>query len=294
VLCLSQSRIFLREFAPFFFGRKHGVFCVLGFYIDDSADHKRKTVFSVAGFVGEGEDWFDVERFWNARLEREGLDYFRTYDCVNLENHFRERLVDRHGLNTARVIADAVLSDLKQLVATSNLYAYCLGVLMDDYRLVASEPDGQIVLNEDPYIFAHHLLMGLVLDDVNAFPRREIIAFMYDNHSKAALLQDSWAGFQEQNPNWAHSAGTLAPLDDKTNAAIQVADLIAHSTTRFFLEFPNDPEAKAKLKGWLKGNLQRVVYVDARWLRELVAENIDRFRALGAKAAMIKVPPKKQ
>lgn len=219
------------------------------------------------------------------------MDYFRTYDCVNLENHFQERLVDRHSLNTARVIADAVLSDLKQLIATSKLYAYCLGVLMDDYRLVASEPDGKIVLNEDPYIFAHHLLMGLVLDDANKFTRREIVAFMYDEHSKAALLQDSWVGFKEQNPNWANSAGTLAPLGDKTNAPIQVADLIAHSTTRFFLEFPNDPEAaKAKLKDWLKGNLQRVVYADARWLREVVAGNVERFRALGANAGMIKIP----
>lgn len=292
MVCASQSRVFLREFAPFFFGRKHGVFCVLGFYIDDSADHKRKTVFSVAGFVGQGDDWFDVERFWNARLEREGLDYFRTYDCVNLENEFFKKLVERHkSLNTARVIADAVLSDLRKLVATSPLYAYCAGFLMDDYRLVASEPDGQIVLNEDPYIFAHHLLMGLVLDDVNTFPRREIIAFMYDEHSKAASLQDSWVGFKEQNPNWANSAGTLAPLDDKTHAPIQVADLIARSTTRFFLEFPNDPEAaKAKLKGWLKGNLQQVVYADARWLREVVAGNVERFRALGAKAGMVKIP----
>ena len=46
-----MQRVSLSEYAPFFFGRKKGVFCVLGFYIDDSADHGRKTVFSVAGFV---------------------------------------------------------------------------------------------------------------------------------------------------------------------------------------------------------------------------------------------------
>ncbi len=291
MVCASQTRVFLREFAPFFFGCEHGVFCVLGFYIDDSADQKRKTVFSVAGFVGEGDQWFEAERSWNARLEREGLDYFRTYDCLALENHFQEKLVDRHGLTTARVIADAVLRDLKALVAACPLYAYCFGVLMDDYRLVASEPDGKIVLNEDPYIFAHHLLIGLVLDDANKFSRREIVAFIYDENSKAKLLQDSWVGFKEQNPNWANSAGTLAPLDDKKHAPIQVADLIANNTTRFFLEFPNDPEAaKAKLKGWLKGNLQRVVYADARWLREVVAGNVERFKALGANAGMIKMP----
>ena len=47
---------------------------MLGFYMDDSSDAERKTVFSVAGFIGEGKDWFDVERRWSARLAREGLD----------------------------------------------------------------------------------------------------------------------------------------------------------------------------------------------------------------------------
>lgn len=261
---------------------------MLAFYMDDSADHKRKTVFSVAGFVGEGDQWFDVERLWHARLEREGLDYFRTYDCVNREGEFQKKLVDRHGLTTAGVVADALLCDLKQILANSNVYAYCLGVLMDDYRLVASEPDGQVVLNEDPYVFAHHLLIGLVLDAVNDFPRPEIVAFLYDEHSKATLLQDSWAGFKEQNPTWAKSAGTLAPLDDKRHGPIQMADLMAHSTTRFFLKFPSDPDAaKANLKDWLKGNLMRVVYADAKWLREVVAGNIERFHAIGAKAGLI-------
>src|ERR1039458_7706210 len=142
-----MQTVSVMDFAPFLFGEREGAFCVLGFYMDDSADAKRKTVFSVAGFIAEGKDWFDVERHWNARLEREGLDYFRTYDCINLEGEFQKKLVDRHGLTTARVIADAVLCDLKQIVATSNIYAYSLGVLMDDYHLVAAEPDGQIVFN---------------------------------------------------------------------------------------------------------------------------------------------------
>jgi hypothetical protein len=263
---------------------------MLGFYMDDSADSKRKTVFSVAGFIGEGKEWFEVERSWNARLEREGLNYFRTYDCVNLEGEFQKKLVDVHGLSTARVIADAVLRDLKQLVAASQLYAYCAGFLMDDYRLVAAELDGQIVLNEDPYVFAHHLLIGLVLEEVNKFPRREIVAFLYDEHSKATLLQNSWAGYKECNPNYAKSAGTLAPLDDKAHAPIQVGDLLAHSTTRFVLEFLHEPErAKAKMKEWLGTNLMRIVYADAKWLREVVDGNTERFKVLGAKAGMIEL-----
>ncbi len=207
---------------------------MLACYMDDSADASQKTVFSVGGFVGDSSDWFDVERFWERRLRLEGLDYFRTWECINLEGEFKTKLVDRHGLTTARVIADAALADSKLLLATSKIYAFCLGVLMDDYRKVAAEPDGQIVLNKDPYIFAHHLLIGVVLEELTMFPGCEIMAFVYDEHSKASLLQGSWAGFKESNPTLGRHAGTLAPLDDKLHIPVQAADLLAHTTTRTY------------------------------------------------------------
>lgn len=256
--------------------------------MDDSADHGRKTVYSVAGFVAKSSVLFDVERYWNKRLQAEGLDYFRTWECVNLEGEFQRKLVDRHGLTTARVIADAVLRDLRQLVAASDLYVYCLGVLMDDYRQVSGEPDGQIVLNPDPYIFAHQMFIGIILDEVHTFPRREIVAFQYDQHSKASLLQNSWEGYKECNPNWAKSAGILEPLDDKKNVSIQIADLLAHTTTRMFLQWQDEPEAAiAKMKEWLKGHLMRIPYANAEFLRLLVEGNVERFRSLGAKGGLI-------
>src|ERR1700691_3947900 len=153
--------------------------------MDDSADHGRKTVFSVGGFVGDSEQWFELERHWERALRHAGVDYFRTYDCVNLEGEFRKKLVDVHGLTTARVIADALLADLKQIIATSNIFAVCLAVLMEDYRLVASEPDGSIVLNPDPYVYAHYQLIGLVLDEFMKHSSFEVCAFLYDESSKA-------------------------------------------------------------------------------------------------------------
>ena len=261
---------------------------MLACYIDDSADAQQKTVYSVAGFVADSTVWFDVERYWSMRLKSEGLDYFRTWECVNLEGEFQRKLVDRHGLTTARVIADAVLCDLKELVAASNLYAFCMGVLMNDYRQVVGEPDGGIVLNKDPYVFGHQMFMGIILSEMDKFPGREIIAFHYDEHSKANLLQNSWDGYKECNPNWAKSAGILEPLDDKRCVPIQVADLLAHTTTRMFLHWRNDPEAAvANLKGWLGSNLIRVPYTNAEFLRDIVAGNVQRFRAVGAKGGLL-------
>ncbi len=144
---------------------------MLACYIDDSADADRKKVFSVAGFVGDSSEWFDVERYWSRALEREGIDYFRTYECLNLEGEFRHKLVDKHGLTVARVIADALLAELKQIVSTSDIYAYSLAVLMEDYRQVLSEPDGALVLDPDPYIGSHYQLISLVLKIVPGVSR---------------------------------------------------------------------------------------------------------------------------
>jgi hypothetical protein len=163
-----------------------------------------------------------------------------------------------------------------------------MGVLMDDYRQVVSGPDGGIVLNKDPYIFAHQMFMGIILSEMDKFPGREIIAFHYDEHSRASLLQNSWDGYKKCNPNWAKSAGILEPRDDKKCVPIQVADLLAHTTTRMFRQWRDDPDAAvASLKGWLKSNLMRVPYANAEFLRLLVAGNVERFRAMGAKGGLL-------
>jgi hypothetical protein len=55
----------------------------------------------------------------------------------------------------------------------------------------------------------------------------------------------------------------------------------------YSVTFPNDPDgARAKMKSWLKGNLMRVVYADAKWLRDVVSGNLERCKALGAKGGI--------
>lgn len=253
--------------------------------MDDSADHGRKTIFSVGGFVGESEAWFEFGRHWDRALKRVGVDYFRTYDCVNLEGEFQRKLVDVHGLTTARVIADALLSELKQIISTSDIHAYSLGVLMEDYRKVLGEPDGAFVLNPDPFVSSHYQFIGLVLADFLKAPGFLVCAFLYDETSNAKLMQSGWESYKDANPNWARHAATLAPLDDKTNTPIQAADLLAYTTTKVYRSAPIS-EAKARgeqmLKTWLPRQLIKSVYCDAGYLRELVAANIERVRAYKA------------
>jgi hypothetical protein len=188
-----------------------------------------------------------------------------------------QKLVDRYGLSTARVIADALVADLKRLIHTHRLVACCLAILMRDFNDVVSKLK-RVPFPIDPYVYAHHQLIGLVAGKVidELSPSPPVIAVTYDENSKSAELQESWLPFKEANPEWGVILGTLAPLDDRTNPCIQIADLIAHTTTDTFRTRQKDPSAgMASLQAWLP-KLFKVVYVDKRYLRAILAGNARR------------------
>jgi hypothetical protein len=87
--------------------------------MDDSADEKRQKVFVVAGFIGDTEEWFEVERHWNARLERDGLAYFRATEHNSLTGEFL-KLVKAYGPHKAREIATNLISDLKGIIKSGS------------------------------------------------------------------------------------------------------------------------------------------------------------------------------
>lgn len=269
---------YLREYAPFLLGRRRGEFLIVGLDLDDSADHKRTIVFSVGGFLGYPGEWFELERKWETRVKDDGLSYFRTADYASMGLGWGgefDKLVDKHGLTTARVIADALVKDLKALIHKHKMAAFCLAVLMPDFRKVVSKLK-RIPFHKDPYIFAHHQLIGLVAEDVLKMKAPPVVAVAYDENSKSAELQRSWVPFKEANPTWGEALGTLAPLNDKLNPAIQIADLIAHTTTDTFRSRHKDPSAGiAELREWLP-MLRRVAYVDEKYLRKVLAENARR------------------
>jgi hypothetical protein len=118
------------------------------------------------------------------------------------------------------------------------------------------------------------------------FERFEVCAFLYDESSKAALMQAGWEGYKKENPNWAKYAGIFEPLDDKVHIPIQVADLLAYTTTKVYASASVEEaknRGKQQLKSWLKDHLIRSTYSDATYLRALVAANIDRVKAEKAK-----------
>ena len=187
---------------------------MLAFYMDDSADQKHEKLFVVAGFLGTTEVWFEAERQWEARVKREGLDYFRTTECRSLRGEFC-KLVAKHGVEKAREIADQLLEDLWAIIKSVNLLGFCFLGPMPAYRQVQSESYSQYVYERDPYIEAHqHLIYHVAAQVCDKLKPSEPVAFVFDEHNKAAALQARWPQVKATSPKAAPCMGTLAPLDD--------------------------------------------------------------------------------
>lgn len=255
---------------------------MLAFHMDDSADAQRKKVFVVAGLLGHFDEWFEPERHWKMRLEKSGIDYFRTSNYVSLADGGFEELVLRHGLTKARAIANNLFDDLKLIIKSSNLVISALGVLMKDYKKVLADPEGSRVLQSDPFVHAHQQIICKIASIACETKDKPCVAFLYDQTNRAAAMQGAWHVFKERNPIAAECMGTLAPLDDKKFPCIQMADIVANAVKRMFekkidsgipLKRVRDRVELETMSEWAN-RTGWIGYWDEKYLRSMVRENL--------------------
>lgn len=249
---------------------------MLAFNMDDSADQKQEKIYVVAGYLGQSEVWFETRRHWEARVKREGLDYFRTTDCYSLTGEF-EKLVRKYGRDQARKISDQLLSDLWLIIKAANLGGFCFLGPMPAYREVRAESYSEYVFASDPYVQAHeHVIYNVarwVCDNVKP---SEPVAFAFDEHNKAAILQERWAQQKLNSPIAAPCMGSLISADDRRTPSIQMADLLANTTKRAFEDRMHDPSSGLEhLKRSCGQNLTWVACWNEDYLRELREASID-------------------
>lgn len=209
---------------------------MLAFYMDESADQKQQRVFSVSGIIADTAVWIDVEQAWETRVHRDGLEYFRTTDYVAMTGEF-QKLADKYGLMTARILADAMVRDLKNVLKAHHVGLFCLGCPMVDYRDVSREPKPWIVLDKDPYMLVHEELIYRVANMMCSHTPPEPVAFIFDENDKGSAFNAiHWADLKTRvyPAPVASCMVTLAPRDDRTCPALQTADLIAHTARRAF------------------------------------------------------------
>lgn len=212
-------------------------------YLDESADAKNQEVFAVTGVVGHLVNWFEVERAWEARLGKDGLDYFRAADCETIRGPFEKFRSDRKSLKySERLKAESVRSDLIEIINRNHLLAAGTGILMKDFNEVIQDEDAKFILGDDPYLICYRLAWTRIADTIKQHAPRHMVAFLCDEHETyAAQALATYGEFKRKNPNIKAYMGTLSFMDDKKYPPVQTADLLAF-------------EAMHKARQWLKGD----------------------------------------
>jgi hypothetical protein len=269
----SDERLSISDWGPVLFPRDRSG-QLLAFYMDDSSDQKQQQVFVVAGFLGDTTVWFyGVERHWNARLKKDGIDYFRAAEYNSMSGQF-EKLKERYKEAAAKV-ADELVTDLKLIIKTSDLGAFCFMGPMELYRNARAAEYGELVLEKNPFFKGHEQIIYQVAKSAGQHGISGPIAFVIDENMQSPAFVANWGAFKRNHPTTSKWMGSITAMDDKTCVPLQVADLIANTTKKAYQSRWQDPNAGlAELQQWSR-NLMWVGYWNEEYLTALVDSAID-------------------
>lgn len=245
--------------------------------LDESADRLQKDAYAVAGLLATSEDWFESERIWNRYLERKGIKYFKTSEYRGLKGQFG-KFRDNYAYpvdGAGRAASREILNDLSQIIRTSPIVGLVIGMNLRDYREIRRSSRARYLLPQSPYRHMYQTSLVRVASFTASMPTPQSVAFLCDEHSKAAQLAQSYPELKRLNPISGACMGSLSFKKDEDSAAIQMADLIAGLCKDFFVR---------KVKGTAE-NCDRISleseigkhiglgYIDKPLLRKLIQAN---------------------
>jgi plasmid stabilization system protein ParE len=252
--------------------------------LDESADRERKHIFVVVGYLARQSNWTEIERQWMRRLEQESdpqpMKYFSASECSFLSGEF-SRFRDRHKYPKpqGRLAADKVKNDLQDILKKGPAAGFALGALLKEYRAIRKSSRARTILNADPYVETYTMTMICIAGDLaEQMPSREVVAFLCDEHDKAANIRSIYDELVRQNPTCGQWMGSLSHMDNKKSPALQAADLLAAECKDVLTEHAKGGPAR-KLRDTFRkrvGGNVGVRYLDERSLKLIVDANLPR------------------
>jgi hypothetical protein len=250
--------------------------------LDESADRERKHVFVVAGYLARQGNWTEIERQWMLRLERESdpqpMKYFSNSECMSFAGEFaRFRDNAKYPKPQGRLAADKIRDDLQDIMKGAPAAGFALGVLLKDYRRVRKSSRARSLLGTDPYEQTYAMTMICIAGNLeDEMPSREVVAYLCDDHDKAANVRSVYDELKRQNPICGQWMGSLSHMDNKKSPALQAADLLAARCKDFLVKMITSPDTQ-KLRDTFKsrvGGDVSIKYLDTKSLKLLVDANL--------------------
>lgn len=235
------------EIFPHFCGNanRKRLMVVLKVYSDESGKGDPRT-FVMAGFIARAEVWAEFENDWNAVLARPpAIPYFHMADAVASGDFDR-------------------IAALAALIRKHKLSGISVLIYMPDYDLVVRNQISRRF--DNPYFFALIRQMELAVEWQIDHNIDEPMDFIFDEQRhESDFLQWIWSQIEPGWPDWIRRRFGNRPihLDDKSNPALQAADMLAW-TLRRISEQPFPP--------FLAGIFEGVTIRQDRWTVEKLAK----------------------
>jgi hypothetical protein len=221
-----------------------GYFCMVFETFLDESEHKAKKLMVSAGFCANREAWSLFERDWKSVLARHGIDYFKSSECNHVDGQFRQLRKGKYAQPKEKEQARAIRDDFLSVVARHRgIVGVGVAVEMAPYVRLAQLPEAKEILPQEPYKAALSSVMFETVKRVRSRDRNCMIHFTHDDGDEENL-SECYQGFRKMNPKIAKHLGGFGFTNDKLNAGLQAADLIANHTA--YIGSKN-PDARAAL-----------------------------------------------
>ena len=198
-------------------------------YFDESGDDPRDKIYVLAGWTAYESVWNEFREAWNRVLANAGIQYFKHNEARALKKQFEGR---------AETERDEVLRQLVDVVCSHDLIGLICSFKHPLFQLLLSE--SQIPASRlkkmayggysSPYYFCFHLAVSQLLRYlVEERHIRENVNFVFDDRTDALRpCIKLYERIQETMPPEIKAvAGTATAGDDRTEPALQAADLLA-------------------------------------------------------------------
>lgn len=116
---------------PPWMDRERATFLMLTFAFDASGDEKT-TYMTVAGFVSSTKHWDEFSERWKARLNRDGIEFFRAVDANNFRGPFSHWQQLPEG--EREKLRQALFGDLMAIVQANTYQKFSCTVVNEDYQ----------------------------------------------------------------------------------------------------------------------------------------------------------------
>jgi hypothetical protein len=240
-------------------------------HIDDSADRDRQRVVISSVLIGKYDDWKYLAKFWNKRLKRDGIEYFKSTHCNHLRGQFSKFCSkENYPAPAGREAANRIRADLDKIIKKSKVVGIGIVIPIPLFNKFKSDSHYSSLIPNDPY---HWAVQSAWKESVTAIKKvglKNTISFAHDDASNFHVLHDLYLAYKESNPTDARIMRDFVPLDDKNNPPIQAADAVADVTFRYAEEWAKNPTPANMIR------LRTTMYKVCVWDEDYAHSALDR------------------